>query len=241
MKIIMSPSKTQNTRIKSTDGKNIYWPDKTERLFKIIKEYSKEDLGKAMKIRGNLLEETFNLYRDWNTQMEKIRAIDLYEGVAFEGISSEAYNCEERKYMEDNLLILSAMYGAVSPNTLIWPYRLDMTNKIGGENLYKYWKEEINNLFKDEELVVNLASNEFSKLLKVKNEKTLNIHFKNSLEGSKKRISSYEGKKARGQMVNNIIKNQLGEGEEIKNYPPEGFIFNKELSDPNNLFFTKTE
>ena len=237
MKIIMSPSKTQSMENTNTDGRDPLWPEKTRLLFEILGSHSKEDLGKLMNIKGELLMETHELYSNWKSDHKKVIAIDLYKGVAFAGINYHDYNKEQKDYLDNNLLILSALYGAVSPHTLIWPYRLDMTMKPRDGTLYSYWKDEIRELLKGEDLVVNLASNEFSRMVKLDKQKMLNIHFKKGLGKESKRLSSYEGKKARGEMVGILAENLAHTRERIRNLAPEGFRFDSQLSDENNYYY----
>ena len=241
MKIIISPSKTQARENKGTAGRNILWPEKTARLFHILRDYTEDELGRLMSIKGELLEETYELYSSWTTDNDKIRAIDLYQGVAFEGINYHELKGEQKEYLNKSLLILSAMYGATSPDTLVWPYRLDMTMKPLEETLYSYWKDEIGQLLHDEDLVVNLASNEFSRMVKLKKGKILSIHFRKGLGRESGRLSSYEGKKARGEMVGKLAQNQACTREDIRNLAPSGYRFDEKLSDENNYYYGKTE
>lgn len=241
MKIIMSPSKTQDKDKTSADGEDLLWPEKTTRLFQILRDISREDLGDLMNLKGDLLEKTHENYSNWKPDAKRVRAIDLYQGVAFDGINHLKYNKKQRDYLEKHLLILSAMYGAVSPNTLIWPYRLDMTMKPLEETMYSYWKDEMRGLFHKEDLVVNLASREFSRMVKIEKDRILNIHFRKGLGKGSKRISSYEGKKARGEMVGILAENLALTRESIRNLAPEGFSFDSLLSDENNYYYGKSE
>ncbi|MCR3956686.1 MAG: YaaA family protein [Gudongella sp.] len=241
MKIIMSPSKTQSVENIDDYGREIIWSDMTEKLFKTLGGYSKARLGGLMKIKGDLLQETYDLYNGWSSDNSKVRAIDLYQGVAFDGIKYRDYSKEQKNYLDNSLLILSAMYGAVSPDTLIWPYRLDMTIKPLKGTLYSYWKDKMDDLFQDEDLVVNLASNEFARMVRLEKDKILNIHFRKGLGKESRRLSSYEGKKARGEMVGILAENLVNTGEGIRSLAPEDYKFDQELSDENNYYYGKME
>ena len=54
--------------------------------------------------------------------------------------------------MEENLRILSALYGILTPLTELKEYRLDMVNSVFSEkSLYEIWKKEMdkyNSLFR---------------------------------------------------------------------------------------------
>ena len=75
--------------------------------------------------------------------------------------------------------IVNGLYGVLKPLDLIQPYRLEMGTKfpIGkNKNLYDFWKQKITTFINDElqenELFVNLASNEYFSAIDAKVLKT---------------------------------------------------------------------
>ena len=127
------------------------------------------------------------------------------------------------------------------------PYRLEMGTKmeIGThKNLYEFWKKTItdslNNEMKDDELFVNLASNEYfsavdTKALKVP---VITPEFKDYKDGKLKIISFY-AKKARGLMVRYIIDKNVETIEDLKGFNYDGYAFDSNLSKGNSLVFTR--
>ena len=91
----------------------------------------------------------------------------MYTGIAFRSFDVASLKEDERRYMDEHLKIMSAFYGPLCPEELIRPYRLDFNTKlkIDGKSLKNFWKEEYNNSFDEGEVILNLASNEFSSLL----------------------------------------------------------------------------
>ena len=81
------------------------------------------------------------------------------------------------------------------------------------------------------EVLINLASNEYSKVLKLNKIKSEVITpvFKDYKNG-KLKVISFFAKKARGEMVNFIIKNKITSFEELKLFKNNGYAF----SDENN-------
>ena len=78
-------------------------------------------------------------------------------------------------FLQDNLRILSGQYGILKPLDLMQAYRLEMGTrlKVGCKpNLYKFWDNQITDALNAEleegELFVNLASNEYFKVLQPK-------------------------------------------------------------------------
>ena len=245
MKIIFSPSKEmreenilQNKGIEFTESK---FKDKTNILINILKEKSISEIENIMKLKGELLNNTYKDIQDYN-KLKYIPAISLYYGVSFKELKLEDYSEKSLKYLQNNLLILSAFYGVSLPFDLIKKYRLDMTISIIDKGLYNFWKKDINkyisNILDNDEILLNLASSEFSKLIDNKKTPMINLDFKEEKDGTYKSISTYS-KKARGQFLNYLIKNQVSNIENIKKIELNGYSLNEELSDKKNFIFTR--
>ena len=151
MKIIISPSKTQNHQEKEEINYNDFlFSKETKNLYSILQKLSKNDLSNTLKIKKDLLDKTYEDYKLALKDKPLLKAIDCYKGVVFEQLDIETYTLSQKEYMNDNLVILSAMYGALSPGKAVFPYRLDMTAKINDINLYKYWQNYIDQYFSKE-------------------------------------------------------------------------------------------
>ncbi|MDD3129052.1 MAG: YaaA family protein [Candidatus Izemoplasmatales bacterium] len=235
MKIIISPSKTYSLE-KAEIISDHHINDKSYVLFNKIKNMSKLDLSIAFNIKSKLLNETYDLYHEGFSNNLFIKAIDYYNGVVFSQLNISKYTVEQRKYMDSHLIILSAMYGFLQPSSLVIPYRLDMTVKIPDINLYEYWQEEVSGYFKDDDLIINLASNEFSKMLKNKRKSFISIDFYDS---ANKKTPSYNTKKMRGLMLNHIIENQIIDVKAIREFSCDNYVYDKNLSTVNNYVFIK--
>ena len=245
MKIIFSPSKEmreenifKNKEIKFTESK---FKDKTNILINALKEKSISEIENIMKLKGELLNNTYKDIQDYN-KLKYIPAISMYYGVSFKELNLEDYSEDSLKYLKNNLLILSALYGVSSPFDLIKKYRLDMTMSIIDKGLYNFWKKDINeyisNILVNDEILLNLASSEFSKLIDNKKIPMINLDFEEEKDGTYKSISTYS-KKARGQFLNYLIKNQIDKLEDIKKIELDGYSLNEELSDEKNFIFTR--
>ena len=245
MKIIFSPSKEmreenifKNKEIKFTESK---FKDKTNILINALKEKSISEIENIMKLKGELLNDTYKDIQDYEN-LKYIPAISLYYGVSFKELELEDYSEKSLKYLQNNLLILSAFYGISLPFDLIKKHRLDMTISIIDKGLYNFWKKDINeyisNILGSDEVLLNLASSEFSKLIDNKKTPMINLDFKEEKDRTYKSISTYS-KKARGQFLNYLIKNQVSNIENIKKMELNGYSLNEELSDKKNFIFTR--
>ena len=245
MKIIFSPSKEmreenifEDKEIEFTESK---FKDKTNILINTLKEKSISEIENIMKLKGELLNDTYKDIQDYEN-LKYIPAISLYYGVSFKELELEDYSEKSLKYLQNNLLILSAFYGISLPFDLIKKHRLDMTISIIDKGLYNFWKKDINeyisNILDNNEILLNLASSEFSKLIDNKKIPMINLDFKEEKDGTYKSISTYS-KKARGQFLNYLIKNQVSNIENIKKMELNGYSLNEELSDKKNFIFTR--
>ena len=245
MKIIFSPSKEmreenifKNKKIEFTESK---FKDKTNILIGILKEKSLSEIENIMKLKGELLNKTYKDIQDYD-KLKSIPAISMYYGVSFKELNLEDYSEKSLEYLKNNLLILSALYGVLLAFDLVKKYRLDMTMSIIDKGLYNFWKKDINdyisNILSKDEVLLNLASGEFSKLIDNKKISMINIDFKEEKDGAYKSVSTYS-KKARGQFLNYLIKNQIANLEDIKKIKLDGYSLNNALSDEKNFIFTR--
>lgn len=222
-------------------SEKIIFEENTSKIFKILNSYSKEEIACLMKIKGNMLNSTFDNIKNFS-QLNAIPAISLYNGVAFKELELKKYSSNELKYINDNLYILSAFYGLSKPFTKIKKYRLDMTMKLGNSSLYDFWKKDINTFILNElkdDFLVNLASGEFSKMIDKKLIKNIiNIDFKEYKNGKYTSISTYS-KQARGKFLDIITKKQIEKVEDLKKIEFNSYRLNLELSDENNFIFSR--
>lgn len=230
VKIIISPAKVQNGSFKlDRPFEPLLFEKKSHQLRNMLADYSMTDMGHLMKIKDKLLKTTYELYQE---PQDSFHAINLYNGIVFKEINANLYDDFQLAFMNEHLVVLSAMYGILTPLTGIKPYRLDMTMKPDKMNLYDFWSEDIQNYFKDE-LIINLASVEFSSMIQ---SSMVNIHFKERVDDVYK-IVTVRAKKARGLMVDFIVSNMITNVDDIKLFCEAGYCYYEDLSDENNLVF----
>jgi cytoplasmic iron level regulating protein YaaA (DUF328/UPF0246 family) len=232
MKIILSPSKTQKPhRMTHYSEKELLFESKHKKILAALRKLSKSDLQRIMKLSDDLLNQTYTNIKNYNS-LESFQAFDAFTGLVFLNMSRDRYQPEEYKYIEKHLRILDAFYGILEPGTLIKPYRLDMKMDIGLP-LYKHW--DITDYFKDE-IIINLASTEFSKM--IQSDTMVTISFLQNKEGKYVNQATYS-KMARGKFVNFMVENKVTTIEELFSFNQEGYIYNPKLSDNKTVVFTR--
>ncbi len=231
MKIIISPSKT--TTLQNSvylEDKKLLFPKQHKKVLAQLRKLNKTALGKALNIKGDILNNTYSNIKNYNN-LDSYHAFPSFSGLVFFNLDKKSYLIDEYNYIDNHLRILDALYGVLEPGTLIKPYRLDMKAKLE-INLYKHWN--INDYFKDE-LVINLASTEFSKMV---NQPMININFLQKKNDKFINQATYS-KMARGLFLDYLIKNKIENVSEMKLFSFDNYQFNPEHSDEFNLTFTR--
>ena len=237
MKIIISPAKKLATDNFVKKGTSIPFLKETKYLVDELKSYSVDEIKTLMKLSDNLAQLNWQRFQDWNTQVAG-QAILLFQGDVYLGLKAENFTADELDFAQKNLRILSGLYGLLKPKDLISPYRLEMGTRLkteAGKNLYEFWEEKLHQSLKKElgegEEIINLASEEYSKAIHLKkfDNPIITPVFKDYKNGKLKVISFY-AKKARGEMVNFIIKNRITSHEELKSFKNNGYSFSNEIN-----------
>lgn len=229
MKIIISPTKTMKRKAYTSKKSVPFFLDKSLKLRSILEDYDKVKIKKNFKVSDKLTEKIHDFYQK---PKEPIAAINLYEGLAFKNMELETFSENDLDFLKEHLYIMSAMYGALRPYDHIMEYRLDYIMKFE-KNLYDYWTKALTDLLKDEDVIINLASNEFLKSISHPN--IIDIH----LLDEKGRALSTQAKMGRGNMIAYITKNKITDIEKLKEYSNLDYKFDKNRSDSNNYYFTK--
>ena len=209
-----------------------------DQLAEQLAKLSTAELSSMMKVSESIAELNANRYRNWNKNdaVEK-RAIFQFEGDVFKHLGAKDLNEDQIQYMNNNLRILSGIYGLLKPSDEMNPYRLEMGtrhNFSGSVSLYEFWGNKIAKELSDElgdAYLFNLASEEyFSSVSRFLNsEKIINFRFL-TLSDGKAKVVGVIAKRARGEMAKYLIQNKATTNEGIEKFSALGFEF-KEFKD----------
>ena len=243
MKIIISPAKklaSDNFIIKGTSNQ---FSEETNYLVKELRNYTVGEIENMMKLSYNLALLNWQRIQDWNSDGVG-QAIFMFKGDVYKGLKAETLTNNELDFAQENLRSLSGLYGLLKPKDLIYPYRLEMGTKLKtniGSNLYKFWDDRLHNALKSElekdEEIINLASEEYIKALHLKkfSNPVITPVFKDFKNG-KLKVISFFAKRARGEMVNFIIKNKIKKSESLKSFSNLGYLFTEQTEKGEFLF-----
>ena len=132
------------------------------------------ELGKALGCSGATLTGAMTMVHEFAADAASAHAtpaLYTYSGTAYRALDAASLTADDAAFACRHLRILSGLYGIVRPQDLLQPYRLDVGNKLrlaDGTSLYAYWTPRVNRALLDEgdnELILNLASEEYFKLI----------------------------------------------------------------------------
>lgn len=256
MLIVISPAKTLDyetvpkTKVFTTPD----YLNRSKQLINRLRNLSSLDISDLMKVSAKIADLNFDRYESWKkpfTVKNAKQSILAFKGDVYTGLDAESFKADDFKFAQNHLRVLSGLYGLLRPLDLMQPYRLEMGTKLKtdiGKNLYEFWGSDITEGLNKQlkkiksNYLINLASNEYFKSVKVKelNAEIITPAFKEFKNGDYKMIGIY-AKKARGMLSRYIIQNKLSDPEDIKLFNEDGYRFNKTLSKGNNFVFTRKQ
>ncbi|WP_319783274.1 peroxide stress protein YaaA [Oceanisphaera sp. IT1-181] len=256
MLIVVSPAKTLDfdTPPVISDFTQPQLLAESELLIERARQLSPADIGQLMKISDKLAGLNAARFADWQpnfTPDNAKQALLAFKGDVYTGLDAESLSAKDFEFAQQHLRMLSGLYGLLRPLDLMQAYRLEMGTKLDnvrGKDLYQFWGDIITdklNIALEEQgdnVLINLASNEYFKAVKPKSlsGQIITPVFKDCKNGQYKIISFY-AKKARGLMARYIIQNQLREVSELTAFDTDGYYFVEAESTATELMFKRDE
>ena len=243
MKILISPAKSLDLETpipQFASATTAHFLQESVVLQEILANQSVEELQHLMKLSPNLAQLNYKRNQAFSDKDNSKRpCLYTFNGEVYTGIDVFTLDQNALDFLQENLFILSGLYGVLRPLDEIQPYRLEMGTKLQnpkGNTLYNYWKTLLTQFVEDtlskDEPVINLASKEYSSSINLKKiSKTTRVIepvFKDFKNGKLKTISFY-AKKARGQMVR-YLTTQSSQDNQIDHlleaYTVDGYFYN---------------
>lgn len=247
MLVIISPAKKMdftepNHGFKYTE---VQYKDELNYLLEVMKKKSFEDLADMMSLSKSLSELNYHRYQSFDKQPSK-PALMAFKGDVYSKMSVDYYSEEDMCFAQKHLRILSGLYGLLRPLDLIRAYRLEMGTKLKtkfGNNLYNFWQDkltaEVSDIMsRDDKVLINLASAEYSSALDLKKlpGRVIVVNFKNFNRGEYLTVGLL-AKRARGMMADFIIKNKITLVDDLKKFSEGGYKFMPEKSSDSEFYF----
>ncbi|ORM70525.1 peroxide stress protein YaaA [Pantoea rwandensis] len=228
--------------------------EKSQQLIDVARDLSPAQIGSLMSISDKLAHlnaERFNQWQPPFTLDNARQAILAFKGDVYTGLQAETFSEADFDFAQQHLRMLSGLYGVLRPLDLMQPYRLEMGIKLtnpAAKDLYGFWgdllTQKLNEAMAEQgdEVLINLASDEYFKAIKPKqlNGELIKPVFLDEKNGKFKVISFY-AKKARGLMSRYVIQNRLSKPEQLKQFDVDGYFFAADESKGNELVFKRRE
>ena len=252
LKILLSPAKSIDTNVPCFSEPSVpEFESDAEFLVNRLKKMSPKALSALMSISDDLAQMNWSRFQDWKRLTDNSKAIQpvfSFTGEVYRGFDASSLSSDHINHAQDTIRVLSGLYGILKPLDGICPYRLEMGSKFPAlknqKNLYEFWGDRLTmNLENDlnsDDVIINLASKEYSKAIKFKNisNQVIVPVFKDYKNGQLKTIMMF-AKKARGSMARYIVQQKLESAEGIKNYNIDSYGFDEKLSNENEWVFIR--
>ena len=248
MKVIISPAKKLNEKSCDIKSKSsIPFSKDSEVLIKELKNFSSDQLKSLMGVSSSIANLNKQRFNDWSYPFNGSSkpAVFMFDGAVYNELDVQSLNEQDILYMQDNLRILSGLYGILKPLDSILPYRLEMGTKLeinGHKNLYEFWGNKITKQLMSEcsknDVVLNLASNEYSKVLDLKSFSNVITPIFKDYKNDKLKVISFFAKKARGSFARFLMTEKPNKIDELLNFNGLGYQFS-EITSKNEIVFTR--
>ncbi len=252
MKIITSPAKLMNVE-NSTDLLKTTTPKFIEQagfIHSFLKTKSPQYLSELMEISARLADENWDRNQKWKSKpgaKESAPALFAFTGEVYRGLDAKTLGKDAVEYLQKNQRILSGLYGLLKPSDKVMLYRLEMGRPFAFDeykNLYEFWRDRItdqlNSEMKKNEILLNLASNEYFKAVDRKklNQTIIDFDFYELKDGKLKTIVVYT-KHARGLVTRFCAQTNAQTLNDVKAFNYEGYLIDEEKSTDTKLVFTR--
>ena len=222
-------------------------------LIVTLRKLSVDEIAKLMSISENLAKLNYERYQNFDVNFSNSRAlrpaIFAFQGDAYKEFAAETLPEQDIEFCQNNIQIISGLYGLISSLDLVQPYRLEMKTALitaKHKNLYQFWGAQISQQLNkqlvkhDNKTIINLASSEYSKAIcrTTLLHNMIDIDFKESSNNNYRTIGIY-AKKARGAMARFIVDNKIEQPQELKKFNLSGYSYNTALSNANSFIFTR--
>lgn len=265
MKIIISPAKKMNIDTDTLACRSVpVFLNETAELLTWMKNLTFAQAKELWKCNDKIAEQNYRRFQEMDLERNLTPAVIAYEGIQYQYMAPAVFGGAETDYIQEHLRILSGFYGVLKPFDGVVPYRLEMQAKASeAGDLYKFWGDKLyrevvrkekpvsgtpgteppmlESSGADKNLIVNLASKEYSKCVEkylTSEDRYLTIVFGELTDGKVKQKGTL-AKMARGEMVRYLAEHEVEDLEGIKGFDRLGYWFDEALSNEQEYVFLK--
>lgn len=244
MKTIIAPAKKMTVNLDDfpVQSQPLFLPQ-TKQLLAFLKTRTIAQLKEIWQASDKIVAENFVQLQDLDLKRHQTPAILAFSGLQYQYLAPDVMTTQELDYLQENLRILSGFYGSLRPFDGVIPYRLEMKSKMIGfkdYSLYHFWGEKIaNSLFEEDDLVINLASKEYARVVAPylgAKKRMISVDFQEKGKTGWRTIATH-AKMARGEMVRFMAREQIKNPADLRDFNDFGFKFVPAISSSDHYVF----
>lgn len=244
MKIIISPAKKMiDTSDEFTPSTSPLFLSEAKELHHYMKSCSKSELKKILKCNDQLVSLNHERFHTNKIDEANMMALVTYQGLQYQTMAPHIFTDEEWNYVNENLIILSGLYGMLRPTDSVVQYRLEMQAKINHKKhktLYEFWGTKIaSQLDSEKDFILNLASKEYGDVVEKHLQTKMITCIFGEFKDNKVIVKGTLAKMARGAMVRYLATNNIRTTKGIKQFSENGFKYSEKLSSEYEFVFIK--
>lgn len=217
---------------------------KTVELHRYLSSLETADLMSAMKLSPALAESVASDIAVWTTEPgRQTPAVRAFIGDIYSGLQAGSWSKADLDFAQDNLRILSGLYGLLRPLDGVMPYRLEMGYRLPDDrygNLYTFWGDMIAAALPKTGPIVDLAAVEYDKTITkyVDTARIIRPRFLTvSGKTGKPEFVVVHAKIARGAFARWMITRRISEISLLRDFSEIGYVFDEQLSSEQEPVF----
>jgi len=230
MIILFSPSegKREGGTLPPLNQQSLIFPDLYPKRLEVIEQYqslthrgSDEELYELFGIKDP---KEYGRYKESFTAAPTMKAIERYDGVAYDYLAYPQLSAEAQTYIDTHTLIFSNLFGPIRAGDAIFDYKLKQGSPIGSFIPDKHYKEgfsiALDELIGEEE-ILDLRAGYYDKFY-IPKKPSVTLKF---LKGGK--VVSHWAKAYRGVLLREAAKHQISSIEGLLALNVEGLMIHE--------------
>ena len=237
MKILLAPAETKNQGGENTPfcKENFFLDELFEKRKNIFDAYESYvaslDLETLSKWFGIKKLEDVKRYQKSLKDAPTMKAIERYNGVAFDALGYSHLTQEEQSYIDEHVILFSNLFGPIKASDFIPDYKYKQGAKLPEINVEKFYKESFTQALNSHigEEILDLRAGFYEKFYQPKDAQVITLKF---VKDGK--VVSHWAKHYRGAVLNALAKNRVESLSEFMNLEIQGLQL-AEIQEKKNI------
>ncbi len=253
MQILLASAKIMYNKVSTPADVTLTTPRfeaEAETLARDVAQYPAQTLAQMLGCSPAIAAQNHLRYQQFLGASSKLPAVLAYHGQAYKHLKAETLTAADLQYAQQQLHILSFLYGMLRPLDAIRPYRMEgnvVLPSTDGQNLFSYWKSRLTDLLlervkADDGVLLHLATEEYQHLFdwsRIKREVRVVQPLFYVRQGTQLKMQAVWAKTCRGAMTRYVIEQHLTQPEQLTAFQYEGFMYDPWLGEPDYPHFIK--